>query len=84
LRDRFFPAPALALVPLDGEAFILQEHEVLTRISSGSSLMASNGGACGLANYSATIAPRVDDWLDLLQRLLLWGMKNPMGFGLYL
>jgi hypothetical protein len=45
LRDRFFPAPALALVPLDGEAFILQEHEVFTRIRSGASLVTSSGGA---------------------------------------
>jgi hypothetical protein len=26
----------------------------------------------------------LDSWLDLLQRLRLWGMENPKGFGLYL
>jgi hypothetical protein len=84
LRDLFFPAPTPALAPLDGEAFILQEHGVFTRIRSGASLVASSGGACGLENYSTAMEARADDWLDLLQRLLLRGMKNPKGFGLYL
>jgi hypothetical protein len=67
---------------LDGEYFILQVHGVFTRIRSGASLVAGSGGTRGFDNYSA--AARVGGWLDLLQRLLLWGMKNPKGFGLYL
>jgi hypothetical protein len=82
LRDLFFPAPALAFAPLDGEGFILQEHGVFTRIRSGASLVVSSGGTRGLANYSAVMQARVDGWLDLLLRLLMWGMKK--GFGLYL
>jgi hypothetical protein len=77
-------APAPAFAPLDREGFILQVHGVFTRIPSGASLVASSGGARGLANYSAAIEARVDGWLDLLQRLLLRGMKNPKGFVLYL
>jgi hypothetical protein len=84
LRDLFFPAPALALAPLDGEAFILQEHGVFTRIHSGASLVASSGGACGLANNNLAMQARVDGWLDLFQWLLMQGMKNPKVFGLYL
>jgi hypothetical protein len=84
LRDLFFLAPAPAFVPLDGEGFILQVHGVFTRIRSGASLVASSGGARELANYSTAIEARVDGWLDLLQRLLLRGIKNPKGFGLYL
>jgi hypothetical protein len=84
LRDLFFPALAPAFAPLDGEAFILQEHRVFTHIRSGASLVVSSGGTCGLAHYSVAAEARADDWLDLLQRLLLRGMKNPKGFGLYL
>jgi hypothetical protein len=84
LWDLFFPAPAPALVPLDGEALILQEHGVFTRICSGAPLVTSSSGACGLANYSVAMQARVDGWLDLLQRLIMRGMKNPKGFGLYL
>jgi hypothetical protein len=76
LRDLFFPAPALAFAPLDGEALILQVHGVFTHIRSGVSLVASSGGARGLANYGAALEARVDGWLDLLQRLLLRGMKT--------
>jgi hypothetical protein len=36
----------------------------------------SSGDACGFANYSAAIEARVGGWLDLLQWLLLWGMKT--------
>jgi hypothetical protein len=60
LRDLFFPAPAPAFAPLDGEAFILQKHGVFTRISSGASLVASSGSACGLAHYSVAVEARVD------------------------
>jgi hypothetical protein len=69
---------------LDGEGFIFQVHRVFTRILSGASLVASSGGARGLANCGTAIQARVDSWLDLLQRLLLRGMENPKGFGLYL
>jgi hypothetical protein len=44
LRDLFFPTPAPAFAPLDGEDFILQVHGVFTRIRSGFSLLASGGG----------------------------------------
>jgi hypothetical protein len=71
LRDPFFPTPALAFAPLDGEGFILQVHRVFTRIRSGDSLVASCGDVCGFANYSAAIEARVGGWPDLLQRLLL-------------
>jgi hypothetical protein len=84
LRDLFFPAPAPAFAPLDGEGFILQVHGVFTRIRSGASLVASRGSARGFANYSVAIEARVGGWLDLLQQLLLRGMKNPKGFSLYL
>jgi hypothetical protein len=76
LRDLFFLAPAPAFAPLDGEGFILQVHRVFTRIRSGASLVMSSGDACGFANYSAAIEARVGGWLDLLQWLLLWGMKT--------
>jgi hypothetical protein len=82
LRDLFFPAPAFE--PLNGDGFILQVHGVFTRIRSGASLVESSGGARRLAIYGATAEARVNGWLDLLQRLLLQGMKNPKGFGLYL
>jgi hypothetical protein len=42
LRDLFFPAPAFE--PLDGDGFILEVHRVFTRIRSGATLVASNGG----------------------------------------
>jgi hypothetical protein len=77
LGDIFFLAPAPVFAPLDGEGFILQEHEVFTRIRSGASLVVSSGGARGLANYGAAMQARVDGWLDLLLRLLLRGMKKP-------
>jgi hypothetical protein len=77
LRDLFFLAPAPAFAPLDGEGFILQVHGVFTRICSGASLVASSGGARGFALYGAALEARGDGWLDLLQRLLLRGMKKP-------
>jgi hypothetical protein len=84
LRDLFFSAPAPAFAPLDGESFILQVHKVFTCIRSGASLVASSGDARGFANCSAAIEAGVGGWIDLLQRLLLWGMKNPKAFNLYL
>jgi hypothetical protein len=44
-RDLFFLVPVFMLY--DGEDIILQMHRVFTRIRSGASLKASNGGACG-------------------------------------
>jgi hypothetical protein len=46
LHDLFFPALAPAFAPLDRDSFILQVHEVFTRIRSGATLVASSGGAC--------------------------------------
>jgi hypothetical protein len=69
---------------LDGDVFILQVHGVFTRIRSGASLVASSGSARRLAFYGVATEARVNGWLDLVQRLLLQGMKNPKGFGLYL
>jgi hypothetical protein len=63
LQDLFFLALAPAFVPLDGEAFILQEHEVFTRIRSRASLVASSGGACGLAHYNVAADARADGCL---------------------
>jgi hypothetical protein len=50
-RDLFFPAPVIML--FDGEDFILQMHWVFTRIRSGASLEADNGGASGSIDCSA-------------------------------
>jgi hypothetical protein len=44
---------------LDGEDFILQVHRVFTRIRSGASLVASNGGARGSAGHGAAAVARV-------------------------
>jgi hypothetical protein len=43
-RPLFFPA---AFVDLDGEGFILQVHDVFTRIRSRATLEALGGGALG-------------------------------------
>jgi hypothetical protein len=84
LRDFFFPATTPVFAPLDGEDFILQVHGVFTRIRSGASLVASSGGARGFADYGATAVAQMEGWLDLFQRLRMWGMENPKGFDLYL
>jgi hypothetical protein len=44
-QDLVFPAPVFML--FDGEAFILQAHQVFTRIRSGASLEETSGGARG-------------------------------------
>jgi hypothetical protein len=44
-RDLFFPAPVFML--FDGDGFILQMHQVFTRIRSGVAPEASSGGARG-------------------------------------
>jgi hypothetical protein len=59
LRDLFFPAPAPAFAPLDGEDFILQVHWVFTRIRLGALLVASSGGACRSADYGTAAVARV-------------------------
>jgi hypothetical protein len=59
LRDLFFPTPALAFAPLDGEDFILQVHRVFTRIRSGALLVASSGGARGSVDYEAAAVARM-------------------------
>jgi hypothetical protein len=59
LWDLFFSAPASAFAPLDGEDYILQVHEVFTRIRSGASMAASSGGARGSADYGATAVAQV-------------------------
>jgi hypothetical protein len=59
LRDLFFPAPAPAFAPLDGEDFILQVHRVFTCIRSGALLVASSGGARGSADYGVAAVARV-------------------------
>jgi hypothetical protein len=70
---------------LDGDGFILQEQGVFTRILSGATLVASGGGACGFSiSHAAAEATWMETWIDLFKRLLLWGMKNPKGFGIYL
>jgi hypothetical protein len=46
LRDLIFP---LAFEPLDGDAFILQEQGVFTRIRSGAAPVAGGGGARGFS-----------------------------------
>jgi hypothetical protein len=63
LRDLFFPAPAPAFAPLDGEDFILQAHQVFTRIRSGALLVASSGSACGSADYGVAAVARVSGLL---------------------
>jgi hypothetical protein len=85
LRDLFFPAPAPAYAPLDGEAFILQENGVFTRIRSGASLVASSGGACGLAQYSVAAEARVDGcFARSIPAAATAGDENPKGLSLYL
>jgi hypothetical protein len=46
-QDLFFPVPVFML--FNGDDFILQMHQVFTRIHSGASLEASSGGVCGSA-----------------------------------
>jgi hypothetical protein len=46
-RDLLFPA--LVFMLFDGEDFILQMHQVFTRIRSRDSLVANSGGVCGSA-----------------------------------
>jgi hypothetical protein len=59
LRDLFFPAPAPAFAPLDGEDFILQVHRVFTHIRSEASLAASSDGARESTDYGAAAVARV-------------------------
>jgi hypothetical protein len=55
-RDLFFPAGA-AFVVFDGEGFILQVQGFFTRIRSGATVVANDGGALG-SILSSTAAVR--------------------------
>jgi hypothetical protein len=59
LRDLFFPEPAPAFTPLDGEDFILRVHLVFTRIRLGALLVASSSGARRSTDYGAAAVARV-------------------------
>jgi hypothetical protein len=81
-RDLFFPTAA-AFAIFDGDGFILQVHGVFTRIRSGATLVALNGGA-----LRSTTAVVCTVWRFLAkiywEWLLLRWVKNPKGFGFYL
>jgi hypothetical protein len=82
-RALFFPLAAFTV--FDGEGFILQVQGVFTCIRSGTTAVASGGGALGSTTF-ATAAARTggDSWLDLLGMAAnVWG-ENPKGFGFYL
>jgi hypothetical protein len=82
-RALFFP-PA-AFVVFDGDGFILQVHNVFTRIRSGATVVASYGGAPGSTLYSmAAVRTGGDSWLDLLGMQQPRRVQNPKGFGFYL
>jgi hypothetical protein len=49
-RDLFFPPTVFKL--LDGEGFILQVHQVFTRIRSGAAVLSICGGAPGSTIYT--------------------------------
>jgi hypothetical protein len=53
--DLFFPPKIFML--FDGEGFILQVHQVFTRIRSGAMVVASGGGALG-STISSEVAVR--------------------------
>jgi hypothetical protein len=60
-RLLFFPPAAFAV--LDGDGFILQVHEVFTRICSGATAVALSGGALGSTLHSAEAARTGGDFL---------------------
>jgi hypothetical protein len=82
-RVLFFPLAAFEV--FDGEGFILQVHDVFTRILSGTTMVVSYGGAVGSTILStAAVRTGGDSWLDLLGMAAnAWG-ENPKGFGFYL
>jgi hypothetical protein len=54
-------------VVFNGDGFILQVHDVFTRIRSGATVVASYGGALGSALCStAVVRTSGYSWLDLL------------------
>jgi hypothetical protein len=59
-RPLFFPA---VFADLDGEGFILQVHDIFTRIRTGATLAALGGGA--LRSIAAAVCARGDSGLDL-------------------
>jgi hypothetical protein len=63
----------VVFVVLDGDSFILQVHGVFTRIRSGATPVALDGGA-----LRSTAAKIYLKWLQLRR------VKNPKGFGFYL
>jgi hypothetical protein len=83
-RLLFFPSAAFAV--LDGDGFILQVHEVFTRIRSGAPAVALSGGALRSTLHSAEAARTGGDFSAkmCLEWLQLRRVKNPKGFGFYL
>jgi hypothetical protein len=83
MRDLFFPAPVFK--PLDGDSFILQVHGVFTRIRSGLRWWRA---AVARVDFQSTARQQQQQWtdtqMDLIQWLLLRGMKNPKGFSVHL
>jgi hypothetical protein len=74
-RALFFPPAAFEV--FDGEGFILQVHDVFTRIRSGATALASYSGALGSTIFStAAVRTGGDSWLDLLGMAVNgWGGK---------
>jgi hypothetical protein len=74
-RALFFPPAAFEV--FDGEGFILQVHDVFTRIRSGATAVAPYGGALGSTTLStAAVRTGGDFWLDLLGMVVnAWGEK---------
>jgi hypothetical protein len=64
-------------VVFDEDGFILQVHDVFTRIRSGVAVVASYGGAPGSKLYStAAVRTSGDSWQDLLGMIAAaWGEK---------
>jgi hypothetical protein len=82
-RALFFPPAAFEV--FDGEGFILQVHDVFTRIRLGATAVAPYGGALGSTILStAAVRTGGDSWLDLLGMAANAWVKNPKGFGFYL
>jgi hypothetical protein len=74
-RALFFPPVAFEV--FDGEGFILQVHDVFTRIRSRATVVAPYGGALGSTILStAAVRTSGDFWLDLLGMAAnAWGEK---------
>jgi hypothetical protein len=82
-RLLFFP-PAASVV-FDGDGFILQVHDVFTRIRSGATTLALYGVQGWIYKlYSAAAVRTSESWLDLLGMIAAALGENPKGFGIYL